>query len=72
MYTKGQVDYRRTVGPQSCDRCRHYVDAGRTGFCRIVYGTIYPEDTCDVWEPMLPQERGIIKRRRVLPLDMLQ
>lgn len=68
-YTKREAGYRRTHGPRTCDRCRFYVDAGRTGQCTLVYGMILPEDTCDLWKP----ERGIIKHgRRVLPLDMFR
>jgi hypothetical protein len=67
MYTKVQAGYRQTIGARTCDRCRYYVDAGRTGQCDIVRGVIFPEDTCDLWEG----EHGIIKRgRRIIPLDM--
>ena len=71
MYTKREAGYRRTRGSRTCDRCQHYVDAGRTGQCNVVYGVILPEDTCNLWKPQ-GRERGIIKQRRVLPLDLLR
>ncbi len=70
MYTKHQAGYRETDGPRTCDRCSMYIDVGRTGQCEVVRGTIFPEDTCDLWEPK-GHERGIIKRgRRIIPLDI--
>ncbi len=70
MYTKRQAGYGETDGSRTCDRCRYYIDVGRTGQCEIVRGTIFPEDTCDLWQPQ-GREHGIIKRgRHIPPLDM--
>ena len=70
MYSKREAGYRPTLGARTCDRCRFYIDAGRTGQCDIVRGTILPEDTCALWEGK--KLSGVIKRRRVLPLDLLR
>lgn len=54
-YPQWEVYYRRAVNPEveSCGICRYFQpwEGYEHGNCEIVAGVIYPEDTCDLFEP---------------------
>lgn len=47
LKTKDEVNYGKAPDQCRCDRCDYYI-AGR---CELVAGRIWPEGTCDLWEP---------------------